>query len=386
MNMFLKKNKSTGLTQEIRVKRCYGCGAILQDQDPNEVGYVPPEKFACDEETLCERCYKLRHYSTFKKSPDFNLDYVTILSKAKEEEALIVYVLNAFCLTGSILEGIGKYLPKNVLVLINKRDVLPKSYSDEFLKELVTERLFKDGIRPRSIILTSASSKNYNISEVMKEIERLRNGKSVYFIGAYQVGKSSLINCLLMDYTNSTDKMITTSPYPGTTLDVISIPLDEESYIYDTPGIYNSKSIISYIEPEKVKYIIPRNEIRPESFLSKPGQSFLIGNLARLDFDKGSKTLFTFFKSNDLILDRVKTNKADNYIASVANDPDREYCSQKIKSVDDLEKHQIKAEKDKIRILIVGLGFISFEGLDQEITVYAPKGVEVLVEKGGQLI
>ncbi len=39
-----------------------------------------------------------------------------------------------------------------------------------------------------------------------------------------------------------------------------------------------------------------------------------------------------------------------------------------------------------MRILIVGLGFISFEGVDQEITVYAPKGVEVLVEKGGQLI
>ena len=86
--MLFNKKKNSGLTAEIRVKRCYGCGAILQTNDPNDVGYIPPEKYESDDETLCERCYKLRHYSKYSESKNFNLDYITILSHAKEEKAL----------------------------------------------------------------------------------------------------------------------------------------------------------------------------------------------------------------------------------------------------------------------------------------------------------
>ena len=101
--MLFKNNKTSGLTAEIRVKRCYGCGAILQDQDPNEIGYVPTEKFQSEDETLCERCYKLRHYSSFKKTAGLNIDFVTILDHAKEENALAIYVVNAFSIQASVL-------------------------------------------------------------------------------------------------------------------------------------------------------------------------------------------------------------------------------------------------------------------------------------------
>ena len=107
--MFFHKTKASGVTAEIRVRRCYGCGAILQDQDPDEVGYIPKEKFESGDENLCERCYKLRHYSKYKASGDFTIDYVTILSHAKEEGALVCYVLNAFSLEGSFLNGISKF-------------------------------------------------------------------------------------------------------------------------------------------------------------------------------------------------------------------------------------------------------------------------------------
>ena len=134
--MFFKRTKASGVTQEIRVRRCYGCGAILQDTDPQEVGYVPPEKFESGEDTLCERCYKLRHYSTYKKTPDFNIDYVTILDSAKEEGALVVYVLNAFCLTGSLLDGIGNQIRRaDVLCKVARRSVLPAFHLDKIRKE-----------------------------------------------------------------------------------------------------------------------------------------------------------------------------------------------------------------------------------------------------------
>lgn len=124
--MFFKKPKSSGLTAEIRIKRCYGCGSILQSEDPNESGYVPKEKFDSEEDTLCERCYKLRHYSQYKESKDINIDYMTILNAAKKDNALIVYVFNAFSLYGSLIEGIGDYISDKTLVVINKRETLFK--------------------------------------------------------------------------------------------------------------------------------------------------------------------------------------------------------------------------------------------------------------------
>lgn len=380
--MFFKKKANSGLTAEIRVRRCYGCGAILQDQDPNDVGYVPTEKFESGEETLCERCYKLRHYSSYKQSKNFNLDYITILSHAKEEKALAVYVLNAFSLMGSFLEGIGKYLPENVLVVINKRDCLPSNISEDFLKNRVRKELEKENINPKDIILTSASaSKSENIDLLLSEISKLRENKSVYFFGAYQVGKSSLINALLMDYNNQTEKMITTSPYPGTTLDVISIPLDDENYLYDTPGIYNAGSMVSFLEPELIKYVLPRNQVRPETYMTKEGQSFLVYNFARIDMTKGDKTNITFVKSNDVTLSRCKINKADALIDDMCLEGKSEIQTKKVESHRDLVKTTIKAIPGHLNIIrIYGLLSLEFNGKDQEFDIYLPSGIKVEIE------
>lgn len=379
--MFFHKTKSSGVTAEIRVKRCYGCGAILQDQDPNEVGYIPKEKLESDQENLCERCYKLRHYSKYRASGDFTIDYVTILSRAKEENALVCYVLNAFSLEGSFLKGINKFLPEHFLVIVNKRDLLPKGYSDEYIIDRVKERMEKDGSKPIDIIITSSGNHRNNIDALISSIENNRNGKSVYFVGAYQVGKSSLINCLLMGYTNCTEKMITTSPYPGTTLDVISIPLDDDSFLYDTPGIYNSSSIISFIEPEIVKYVLPRSEVKPETYASKEGQSFIVSNLARIDFISGDKTNFTFYKSNDLTLQRCKTNKADSLFDSIANNVNSEARTAKVTSMKSLKKVTFHADgNDTARLVINGLLFVEFIQKGQTIDCYVPEPVEVSLE------
>lgn len=382
VNMFFKKKENSGLTAEIRVKRCYGCGAILQDKDPNEIGYVPPEKFESGEETLCERCYKLRHYSSYSKSKNFNLDYITILSHAKEEHALAVYVLNAFCLNGSFLDGIGRYLPENVLVVVNKRDCLPENYSDEFIKAKVQKKMEEENIKPKDIILTSASvSKNENIDVLLSKISNLRCGKSVYFFGAYQVGKSSLINALLMDFNNKTEKMITTSPYPGTTLDVINIPLDSETYLYDTPGIYNSSSMVSFLEPTLIKYVLPRNQVRPETYMTKEGQSFVLYNLMRIDMTKGDKTNLAFFKSNDMTISRCKINKADSLVDGYSQIGKTEIQTEKVKGHQDLVKNTVVAIPGHLNtIRVFGLMFIEFNGKDQEFDIYVPQGVKVTIE------
>lgn len=374
----MREKKSNGLTAEIRVRRCYGCGAILQDKDPNEKGFIPKEKLNDDRENLCSRCFKLRHYSIYKENDTLTSDYITILEAAKKEEALVVYVINAFSLYGSFLEGIGKYLGDQVIALINKRDLLPNNYNDSYLVSLVKENLKKEDIYPKKVLVCSANREE-QMKDVIDEIMNLRKSKSVYFIGAYQVGKSSVINAILKIYKNSTDKMITTSPYPGTTLDVISIPLDNAHFIYDTPGISNPKSMVSFLKPQEVKYIQPRNTVKSELYPAREGQSFLIANLARIDFVKGDKTEFTFYKSNDLTIQRAKSNKADDLFASICAS-DSDFKTDRINSIRDMKKTTIEGTKDlMLRIVINGLGFIDFKGSGQSLVLYTPKDVEVFV-------
>ena len=380
-----KTNKpaSSGVTAEIRVRRCYACGAILQDQKPNETGYISTEKFNSDEELLCERCYKLRHVSGSPNNKSFNIDYIQILSDAKNTSSLVVYVLNAFTLAGSLIDGIGKYLPDNVICVINKKDILSGAFDDEEYKHYVMVELSKEGIHPKDIILAS-STDSADIDKVSKAIEENRHGRSVYFIGVTQVGKTALINNLLKNFNNTTGKPIVTQVYPGTNLDVFMIPLDRENYIYDVPGIYNPSSYISYVEPELVKYIVPRNPIRLETYPSKAGQSFVLSNLAKIDFVSGDKTDFTFSKSNDVAVERCKMNKSDAIFDSICNDGNIVVKTKKVKSIDDMAHEKVTiTEKGNYRLRLVGLVNITFVGTNQVLDIYIPHGIKVSVEKQG---
>lgn len=373
-------NGSSGVTAQIRIKRCYGCGAILQDQYPNEKGYLPPEKFKSDEESLCQRCYKLRHYSAYKEAPSLNNDYLKILNEAKANSDLIVYVLNAFSLESSIISNINEHLSSNVLIIINKRDIVD-TISDNRILNKCEELLASNNIKVKDIILTSSSNNNANnIEEISSKIDNLRNGKSVYFIGVNQVGKSSLVNSMLKHYTNRTNKMITTSPYPGTTLEVIAIPLDENTYIYDTPGIENPDSIISHIEPTISRFLLPRDKIKPYKETFKPGQSLVISNFLKVDLLDGKKVNFTCYFSNDLPIEKINFVKADAYLNDLKNGSNTAYFTSKVQSYSDLVETKINAIPGKRNVLrIFGLGFIEFDGDDQVFSVFTIDGVKVIV-------
>ncbi len=380
-----KKEKSTtpGVTAEIRIRRCYACGAVLQDQNPSVTGYISRGKLDSDEELLCERCYKLRHVSGTNKNKGFNVDYIHVLSDAKENSALVVYVLNAFTLAGSLIDGIGKYLPDNVICVINKKDILSGAFDDEEYKHYVMVELSHEGIHPKDIILTS-SSDSEDVNRVYQAIEANRHGRSVYFVGVNQVGKTALINNLLKNFSNTSGKPIVTQPYPGTSLDVIMIPVDKDNYIYDIPGIYNPSSYISFVEPSLVKYVVPRNAIRLETYPSKPGQSFVLSNLAKIDFVSGNKTDFSFSKSNDISVERCKINKSESIFDSICSNGNITVKTNKISKLDDLAHEKIVIDqKGNYRIRLVGLVNITFAGSNQVLDVYIPHGIKVNVERIG---
>ena len=67
--------------------------------------------------------------------------------------------------------------------------------------------------------------------------------------------------CIRDSYSDVQDNLITTSEFPGTTLDLIEIQLDENSSIYDSPGIVNRHQIAHLVDENTLKDLLPQSEL-----------------------------------------------------------------------------------------------------------------------------
>ncbi len=359
---------------------CYGCGAKLQSEDSTKEGYLPKEVIEKrkDGELLCQRCFKLQHYGMMLETPLANEEFKKILTKAGEQNCLLVYVMDIFNFSGSIIENLDQYAKNNpVLIAMNKIDVLPKSIGDEKIYKWVVNQLNKYEIRYNDVFLVS-SKKGHHIDELFAKIVEMSNNKDVYVVGNANVGKSSLINEILKRYSNNTGQMITASVFPGTTLNVVQIPYDDDSFIYDTPGLLYDKSIYNYLDGKNLRKVLPKKEMKPVGFQLKSEQSIFVGGIARVDFVKGPATSFIFYGSHHLMYHRTKlNNKTSEKFAKFVKDPEVFPKANVALTDENLELHHIILPKKRCSLVISGLVCIDILKGEQEVNVYAPKGVKV---------
>ncbi len=118
------------------------------------------------------------------------------------------------------------------------------------------------GLQPVDVLLVSAEKGKY-ISEAAEAIEHYRQGRDVYVVGCTNVGKSTFINRLIKQVTGEAD-IITTSHFPGTTLDMIEIPLDDGQAMYDTPGIINHHQMAHYVDSRDFKISCQKKKLNPK--------------------------------------------------------------------------------------------------------------------------
>lgn len=359
---------------------CFGCGALLQNDHPHQAGYVP-KHLETDAHYLCQRCFRLQHYGEVKEDGVKFTDYATVVEHARKERALVIYVADLFAFESSLIPPLLERLKEcRVVIIASKRDVLPASIKDAKLKEFIRDRFREYGIRPLDIIVSSAK-KNYNIDEILFRCSNLRKGKNVYVFGASSVGKSSLVNALLKIYDNRTNRLISTSPYPGTTLDVISMPIDEATCIYDTPGILPEGSILAHIDRKLVKYIMPRKEIKPRVYQLREKQSLLIENLCKIDFVEGGRTNITVYLSNDLEILRSKMENSEKVFDNMIRNRQFKKIDRSIRSHEDLETHEFTLPQEAADIVVSGLLWIRGNGKGQKLRISAPRGVAVFIRE-----
>ena len=259
------------------MNKCIGCGSILQDTDKNKDGYVLDIN-----DKLCQRCFRIRYYNEYKNTIIDNNDYLKILDSINNDD-LVVYVTSLLDIR---LDYIDSF--KNVIVVLTKRDILPKSVKDEKLIKYIKSRY-----NPLEVIVVS-SVKNYNIDYLFDTLRQYKKN-NIYVVGTTNGGKSTLINKIIKNYSDN-DVVITSSMYPSTTLDKIEINILGLNVI-DTPGLINKGSIVNYIDNNLLKKITIKKEIKPKTYQLNGKGSILIEDLIRLDYDtKG--TSMTIYVNN----------------------------------------------------------------------------------------
>ena len=222
---------------------------------------------------------------------------------------------------------------------------------------------------------------NYNLEEIINRCTNLRKGKNIYIFGATSVGKSSLVNAFLKMYENNTTQLISTSPYPGTTLDVIKVPLSDGCFIYDTPGVYLDTSIYAHLDKKLLKYVMPNKEIKPRVYQLLPHQSLLFENICKVDFISNEKTNVTIYLSNYLTVTRCKEENSNKTFNNMIKNKQFKYLDRNISSVDDLILHELTLPNNYCDIVVAGLLWIKIKGKGEVVHVFTPKGVEVNIRE-----
>ena len=364
---------------------CIGCGAEIQSENQNKQGYLPKsvvEKSMEENNLVCKRCFRLKNYNEVSDVELGAEDFYKLIKTLSKKDGLVVKVVDIFDFSGSWIEDVIDIVGNNkdIVLVANKLDLLPKSVKQNKIKQWLFKMLKAKGIKVKDILLISAI-KNHGIEEAAARIDELRNGKDVYIIGATNVGKSTFINKLI-ELTTGDKNVITTSHFPGTTLGMIGIPLDRATSIYDTPGIILDYDIAHYLDAKSLKLVMPKKEIKARVFQLNAEQSLFFGGMARVDFVKGERQSFTLYASNLVGIHRTKLSNADalfeKHLGTLLKPPFEDNISIFKNQV----KKNFKIDDRKIDIVISGLGWITVNSDSGcEIDIYVPEEIEVFVRE-----
>ena len=273
------------------MNKCQGCGVLCEN-------------------TLCERCFRIKHYNDYKVITKTNNDFIPILENISKSNDLVLLVVDLFNIGD--LSLIRKYLKNDILLVLTKRDLLPKSVSFDKLFD------YDYGIDYIDKIIIS-SNKNYNFDELLDKINKYKKSNNVYIVGFTNAGKSTMINKLIYNYSDSKTE-ITTSPLPSTTLNTIEINLGDLTLI-DTPGLLSEGDIANYVSGEELKKIIPKKEIKPITYQIKGFQTIVVDDYLLIE---ANDIDLTFYVSNNLKIERyykkMNTNLKKNVIEVNHND------------------------------------------------------------------
>ena len=339
---------------------CKGCGVKLQYTDRTLPGYTPKE-----DSEYCQRCFRLIHYDDPVFSMREGIDPDEVMARVEELDAVVVWVADLFDFEAGMIPGLARRMAgKDIILVCTKRDLLPEGQNDAKIAGFVFRRLKEAGISVRKLIFSEQRNPDC-AEEVRNAVRELSAGRPAVVIGKANAGKSTLLNALMGE------KVLTSSRYPGTTLDFNRIMIDGIEYI-DTPGIEIAGSMLNVLEESDLKTVLPVRSVKPQIFQLKDDQCFTIGGLAQIYLYGCQKGTAVFYLSERLLLHRSKAERGEDLWTKHLG---ADFVP--VPATAEFSGKAVRKQFEKEDIVIEGLGWVCVSGRISSIGVKVPKGVNV---------
>ncbi|WP_067621576.1 ribosome biogenesis GTPase YqeH [Alicyclobacillus acidiphilus] len=292
---------------------CRGCGAALQTTDEAKPGFVPASAME-KENILCRRCFRIRHYGEFMPVAVTEADYQAQVARIFDQPGLVLYVIDVFDLAGSLVPNLARFvLSSDVVVVVNKVDLLPEGVSYEGLGDWIRSRVEKTRVPVDDVLFVSAA-RGHGMDELLQLVFD-RVDSPVYVVGMANTGKSTLLNGIAARADRTLAEPYTVSRQPGTTLALSELILDGPRgpvHVFDTPGLMYEARVVEKLCSDCLTTVIPRNRLRPKVYQLNPEQTLFLAGIARLDFVRGDRQPVVLYVSNELPIHRTKLSRADD--------------------------------------------------------------------------
>lgn len=296
-------------------KICYGCGAKLQSNDKDKVGYIPEKKI--NDASYCMRCFRMIHYGE-EKVVETPKEAKEIVNKINKDVRFVIFLVDFLNLNNEVVK-IFKSIKKRKLLVVNKCELMPKHIKKERVAEFIRD--YYDISDP---IKLKGGTTSHGAKSIINYLEK-ENIKEAYILGISNSGKSTLINDLV-DICDSRINKITVNKKANTTLDFIRVKLNDDLTLIDSPGFILENSLNNDTTGKNITaYNINMKECETASLLD--GKYFV-------KFDANTPIIF--------------------YTNAVAKKAIRKYH----RAAEGLV-NTIKIEEPNMDIVIYGIGFIT---------------------------
>lgn len=368
------------MAQIRRVLRCQACGAILQCDHKNEPGFISRSIIENEVPKIpyCNACYeKIIALNNSQPESQVDKNLLKILKDPKNANSLVVWIIDLFSFNGTLNLEVAKRVKKHdVVVLGNKVDLFSPSQF-ESLTRFIDERFSEYGINPLWITLLSKKNK-INSNDIVKKLHEYRKNNDVLFIGNNGSGKTTILRNFLENYKIKSKKEPVETTFPETEVPVFSIPLSGNTYLYELPDLSNETSVVSKVEKDVLKIIVPKKEVLMRRYIIGKGTTIVVGGLAMFSILEGPKTAsYRIFTSEKVEIRTVTNDKANAKFTKIISKNSLSPVSKNYTKFEDFDLFDYDLDNDDLRhdIGIEGYCWLSTRGRGQTIRILLPKGV-----------
>ncbi|MCK9524880.1 MAG: 50S ribosome-binding GTPase [Limnochordia bacterium] len=348
---------------------CQGCGATLQTTEPNRFGFVPDHLLEQDA-LLCQRCFRINHYGQDEIGPVQASDAFKSISAGVDWSDGMCLVVDLLDFEAGLPPALlGLMRGKNVVLAVNKVDLIPKTTPPNEVRSWVKSRLGYYGLPRVKVVLISAVN-GYGFPALADHLLTL--GKKILFVGITNVGKSSVLQRLLQMRIGGGQRKKTEptiSPYPGTTVNVSRWSCPGGLVLADSPGFVPQGRISDLVSPELAQEIIPHRSLSSHLYPVKSGDAVVIKGLCAVEcISEVDHGLLLGFTGSGVNWQKTSSKQLNKWLQKgVEGAP-----------IKDWEEHLVQLEPSE-DLCISGLGWVSARKSPQRLRLHIPVGAEFTI-------